>query len=65
MSIDYQKDLTNPSKFSWLKKGHCMGSEEVASYLTGVLNLDQSATSWNWQQELQDLKTESRESTVN
>ena len=42
MTIDKQEVLSDPKKFSWLKKGHCMGAEETVTLTTGILNIDGS-----------------------
>lgn len=49
MSIDEQKKLHYPSKYSWLRKGHCMGAEEFTDLTQGILNIGTSATAWDWQ----------------
>ena len=53
MSIDHQVDLQPPTKYSWLKKGHCMGSEEFNDLTSNILNLDMAVTSWDWQREVE------------
>lgn len=47
-TIDKQEFLNEPAKFSWLKKGHCMGSEEFASLTEGILNLNLPTTNKAW-----------------
>lgn len=54
MSIDHQSELSEPTKYSWLKKGHCMGAEEFADLTGGILNLDLATTSWDWQKEVEN-----------
>lgn len=44
VSIDKQEELRDPTKFSWLKKGHCMGADEFADLTTGIFNLDLGTT---------------------
>ena len=52
MSVDKQERENQPSKFSWLKKGHCMGAEEKTDLMSGILNIDGSQTSTEWQKEM-------------
>lgn len=48
MSIDNQDEEYPPAKYSWLKKGHCMGAEEFADATEGFLNLDLATTDYSW-----------------
>lgn len=48
LSIDKQEELNPPTKYSWLKKGHCMGADEFADLTEGVLNLDVATTDYTW-----------------
>jgi hypothetical protein len=53
MSIDNQDEEYPPAKYSWLKKGHCMGAEEFADATEGFLNLDLATTDYSWQKEVE------------
>jgi hypothetical protein len=41
-TVDRQDVLSGPSKFTWLKKGHCMGAEDKVDLASGILNIDGS-----------------------
>jgi hypothetical protein len=45
-SIDRQEEMNEPTKFSWLKKGHCLGSEDVPSTLAGLVNVNVNESQW-------------------
>ena len=45
-SIDRQEEMNDPTKFSWLKKGHCLGSEDVPNVLASLVNVDVNENQW-------------------
>lgn len=54
MSIDKQEEENPPTKWSWLKLGHCMGADDFADATTGFFNLDLASTNYDWKHTMKD-----------